>query len=380
MPLSQAVIASHSCNEQAVNIHIDWIHIYAPCHHKPTGTLLYFDDDSLDQLVPSSATANQKAIKDGGKKAYIRSKEINGRTGMASMIEIQCCPPKILQKHNLFGHASLQDYVYTILDLVTQRLHINVEAGDRLNWKQGNVTLTGIHLTANFKRPAGMSVPIIQAIDENNECGKRRPLPSWITLDRGKERRSTFNVLTIYDKMQEMLSHSEWKKPGHYQTKLLAEADRGIRVELKLFSQSLKHHDLGYVSRWQRVDIPALYFEYLDKYRLRHTIQRLLTDDEMASLKRSQRTAYSLWLNGMDIKDQYCRTTAWQLTKDILDQTGIDIGGKRRPEKLPGIDLRDIFTAENVLPVPDWAIGTTCYAAPRGYGISSVPVDPDAAD
>ncbi|KAB8050753.1 hypothetical protein GCN74_26775 [Janthinobacterium sp. FT14W] len=375
MKPTHANIQIQDATNQGINVHIDWIHIYAPCEHVPTGTLVYFDDKSVDHLVPTAAAANQKVLKDGGDEAHIRSKEINGRTGMASMIEIQCCPPKVLQNHNLFGHGDLQSYVYQILNLAAARLGIKVRPEDLMSWQRGDVSLTEIHLTANFGRPAGMSVPIIQAIDDNTESRKRKPLPSWIILDKGKKRRSTFGALTIYDKMLEMLSHREWRKPGPYQTKLLAEANRGIRAEIKIFSQGLKHYDLGYVNRWGDVDIPTLYFEYLDKYNLCHAVQRLLTDDELVCLTRSERNTYTLWLKGVDIKDQCSRTTAWKITKAILKKTGIDVSGKRRPEKLPDIDLRDIFTPKNVLPVPSWAFGTRCFVAPRGYGISNVPVD-----
>jgi hypothetical protein len=368
-------------HRQTANIHIDRIHIYAPCSHKPTGKVIYFDEDDLG-MIPSAATANQKTLKDGGEKAYMRSKDISGRTGIASMIEIHCCPPKILQKHNLFGHANLQDYVYAILDIATKRVGILVEPDDREQWKMGCVTLTEIHLTGNFGRPAGMSLPIIDAIDDNNSYGKLRKIATCITLDKGGKRRSTFHALTIYDKMLEMMSHSDWKKPGPYQCMLLAEADKGIRAEVKLYSQVLKHRKLGYVSRWRGVDVAALYFEYLDKYKLQYAIQRLLTEDELACLTRSERNAYTLWLNRVAIKDQYSRTTAWKITKAIEGKTGINIGGNRRPEALPAIDLSAIFTPENVLPVPSWAFGTDYYVPPsiRTRSISNVPVDPEQVD
>lgn len=383
MKPTNAKVPILSAVNQDINVHIDWIHIYAPCEHTPTGTLMYFEDRNVDHMIPTAAGRNEKILKDGGvsgREAYIRSKEINGRTGVASMIEIQCCPPKLLQKHNLFGHADLQSYVYQILILAAARLKVKVRAEDLLSWKKGDVSITEIHLTANFERPAGMSVAIIQAIDDNTESRKRRPLPSWITLDNGKQRRSTFGILSIYDKHTEMLSHREWKRPGPYQTKILAEAHRGIRAEIKIFSQGLKHYNLGYVNRWKDVNIPTLYFEYLDKYNLCHAVQRLLTDDELLCLTRSERNTYTLWLKGVDVKDQYCRTTAWKVTKTIFHKTGIKISGRRRPEKLPDINLSEIFTPKNVLPVPSWAFGTKCFVAPRGYGISNAPVDLSISD
>lgn len=376
MTLTQLAIAIAI---QTGNIHIDRIRITAPCTHTPTGKMVYVDEADLG-LVACAATANQKTLKDGGEKAYIRSKDISDSTGLAGMIEVHCCPPLVLQKHNLFGHGVLQDYVYAILDLTTRRLKIDVDPFDRQQWKAGGVSITEIHLTANFGCPASAVLPIIQAVDENNTHGKQRKIPTCITLDHAKIRRSTHHALTIYDKAKEL--SSRFKKPGRYQTKLIEEAAKGIRAEVKLYSQGLKQLDLGYVSRWRDVDVAGLFFQFLKKYKLQYAVQRLLTEDELASLTRPERNAYTLWLKEVPIRDQYCRTTAYKITKAILDKTGINVSGNRRPEALPDLNLADIFTRENVLPVPAWAMGTEYYSPPekRLRGISNVRVDPSAVD
>ncbi len=348
--------------KQIPNIHIDRIRIKAPCSHKPTGKVMYFEEESIGAFVPSGATANLKGLKDGGKKAYVRSKEIDPSTGLATFIEIHCCPPLLLQKHNLFGHAVLQDYVYAILDLLTRRFEIEVDPFDRDQWENGCVSITEIHLTGNFRCPSDAILPIIQAIDDNNTCGKQRKIPSCITLGFSKTRRSTYHALTIYDKSLELMTH--WKKPGPYQSKLIEEARAGIRAEVKLYSQELKLLGLEYVMRWQGVDVADLFFKFLNRYQLRYTIQRLLTADELAALTRTERKAYSLWLTGMSIHDQYARTSAWKITREIQKKTDINIKGNRRPDQLPAIDIAKVFSPENLLPIPEWAIGMPYYFAP----------------
>lgn len=359
---------------QKPNIHIDRIRITAPCTHKPTGKIIYFDEEDLGELLPGAATANMMVLKDGGGQAYVKSKEIDPLTGKATMLEIHCCPPLLLQKHNLFGHCDLQAYVFTILNLLAIRLGIDVDPFDRDQWRTGGVSITEIHLTGNFRCHESDILPIIQAIDENKLAGKHRDIESCISLGF-KERRSTHQVLTVYAKALEL--KRKWKKPGRYQTMLIEEARKGIRAEVKLYSQGLKLRNLGYVCRWKNIDVAALFFEIFNKFGVIYSIQRALTHHELDALTKAEQKAYRLWLAGIDINDQVSRTTAWKLKKSIFNTTGADIGGKRRPVKEPALDLRDVFKPENVLPIPTWLNGTPFYAPPtyRGHGISSIYVD-----
>lgn len=364
---------------KTVNIHIDKIHIKAPCYHMPRGRPSYHGGDEFG-LMQTSASASMKALKDDHEQAYIRSVDINGDTGMANFIEVECCPPLVLQKHNLFGHGNLQTYVYEILDLAAKRMEIEVSDDDRAEWRKGAVGLTEIHLTGNFACPSSCIVQIIDAIDANNLERKRRPKRTWLTLDNGVERNSTFYSLTIYGKHAELKGKAAFRKPGPTRKLLLAEACNAIRAEVKIHSEGLKHLDLGYVSRWKDVDVAALFFEIFNSYDVTYAIQPRLTEAEQACLTRPERNAYLLWLAGVDIEDQYARTNAWSMTKKIYDKTGIKVSSKRRPKPLPDLDLREVFAPANVLPVPAWAIGTPYYSGPRGYGISGVPIDFEALD
>lgn len=365
----------------AANIHIDKIRITAQWTHKPTGKPHYFEQEDFGLLPSGSATANQKTLKDGGKEAYIKSKGIDDY-GVAHLIEIHCCPPLVLQKHNLFGHCVLQDYVYTILDLLTKRLGLPVDRSQREEWKNGDVSITEIHLTGNFICPRTAVLPIIDAIDGAYTTGKWRAEPTSITLHGAKKRRSKSHALTIYDKAIQMATmfktSNGGKKPGKYQSLLINEAKRGIRAEIKLYSEELKYLQLGLVRRWDGVDVPELFFQFLNKYRVTHCIQRLLTDDEIEILSRAERRIYTLWLNYVNLENHYCRTSLWKYAKAIEDKVNIDIRA-RRPDKLTPVETSMIFNPEGVLPIPAWAIGTEYYSpaysvasSKQGRGISNV--------
>ena len=48
--------------------------------------------------------------------------------------------------------------------------------------------------------------------------------------------------------------------------------------------------------------------------------------------------------------------------RDAIEaKTGIVIGEKNYPEDTPPVDTLDIFRPENVVPVPDWMLGTDMF-------------------
>jgi hypothetical protein len=122
---------------------------------------------------------------------------------------------------------------------------------------------------------------------------------------------------------------------------------------------------LQWAKHWVGVDIDALFFQILATYNITNSIQPLLTEDEEGGLlTRAQRRAYRSWLNGDDLHKHYGRTTVWKYERDVKEATGIDMRGSRRPEALPHIELDQVLTPENLVPVPAWAYGTRRYWAP----------------
>lgn len=146
----------------------------------------------------------------------------------------------------------------------------------------------------------------IDAIDANNVEGKHRttkPASVWATTVFSPEYRS----VTAYDK--HVLLSKLWKRPGHYQSRILRTSGRSFRVEIKLFRRLLKEQGLAKVRDWRNQDVSALYFKYLAAFNIANSFQPLLTLDECTGLKRGALRAYTLWLNGEDLSRHYGRTT-----------------------------------------------------------------------
>ena len=95
-------------------IHIDKITITGPCTHKPIGKVFFGYDESVG-FVPAGSRPKMKQLKNGADKAFIHSTDVENED-VAYKLEIQVCPPKALQKHNVFGHSDIVDYIYAVFD------------------------------------------------------------------------------------------------------------------------------------------------------------------------------------------------------------------------------------------------------------------------
>jgi hypothetical protein len=345
-------------------VHIDRLHVVGPLDHKPLGELFYKELDE-NTVIPVGASAFKPMSRRNPDCVYIRSRDVQSN-GRAHELEFDCCPTKLLQKHNFFGHGDPISYTYAAFDLQTRKFGLAVSAEQREQWRTGQVSVTGLHLCANFWCPENAQLSIIDGIDENVRGGKHRDEATCITLGFTPKRRSQYHTVTTYAKA--VLLAQEWPRPGPYQSRILAAARRSIRVEIKLYSQWLKRRGLGYVMRWRDVDVNAIFFEVLAQYRIRNAVQALLTADERKLLSAAEQRAYLLWLNGESLQDHFCRSTVWKYVSSIEAKTGISLRGQRRPDALPAVNLADILVPENIVPVPSWAHGSPYYWAPGQAG------------
>lgn len=361
------------------HIHIDRMRVTGPCRHKPLGQVLYLADDTFGFVPAGSCSPSKRNRED----EYIKSKRI-GDDGYANELELYVCPPKVLQRHNVFGHASLPDYCHAVFDHITRQYGIKVDPQDREDWRKGAVWLTEVHLTGNFACPSKDIIAIIDAIDENTPEGKWRSLVTAIGIGYVGQRRSKYHVLSLYAKWAQL--RSEWKRCGFYQSKLMDWVEDAIRAEIKLFSSELKNRNLQRVSAWRDIDTADLFFEILGRYNVNYAIQPVLTEDEIALLTSAEARAYQLWLHGVPLRAQFkSRSSVSKYAKGIMDKVGIDVSQDRQPEPQPLVHLKDIFCMDRLLPIPDWAYGTRCYYPPnaisrQGSGIGTVIVPPGQMD
>jgi hypothetical protein len=129
----------------------------------------------------------------------------------------------------------------------------------------------------------------------------------------------------------------------------------------------LRNNDLHYLLRWNDVDVNDVFFKVLAQHNIRHSFQQLLTEKNIDLLTKAERMIYERWLHGSSFTSHFgfSRTTACKHRGNIFGKTGVDIGGDRRPEALPKVNLAELLTAENIVPLPSWALESPLYWPPR---------------
>lgn len=333
-------------------VHIDRIAVTGSVTHDPIGQMFYAVYDGEAVAVGASAfKPNGKQRADG---IYARSTQIEAATEQATRLEFNCCPPQILQGHNVWGHAVLQDYVTAMLDHVIARFpsKLRLTEHEYKLWHTGEVDVNHVHLTANFFLPGSLKMPLIDAIDRNNPKGKKRDHLTSISLGFNGDKRSEYQAATVYCKAVEL--QTKWKRPGRYQTRIIKLMNGAIRVEVKLFRKALKQLGLSRVKDWADVDVNALFFDALAKFDIANSIQPLLTEDEHRVLTKKEMQAYLLWLAGHQLADTMSRTTVWKHVKAVKDKVGIDMSAHRRPDRLPALNIAEVLVQSHIVPVPDY--------------------------
>jgi hypothetical protein len=136
------------------------------------------------------------------------------------------------------------------------------------------------------------------------------------------------------------------------------------------------------------VDVATLFFSALEKHKIKYAIQPLLTAEALAELSTAELNVYQLWLHGKAVSKQFrSRSSERKYIKAVKEKTGFDMSGNRRPDPLPTINLADVYSPANVLPIPDWLFATEHYFPPKQLdlprrhfknGIGSAPLDPKA--
>ena len=80
-------------------VHIDRVAIGGHIVHRPIGHLFYAMYDGEPVAAGASAFKPQRRTK--AEDVYVRSRHIEGANEQATWLEFNCCPPQILQGHNV---------------------------------------------------------------------------------------------------------------------------------------------------------------------------------------------------------------------------------------------------------------------------------------
>jgi hypothetical protein len=349
------------------HIHIDRFTLSGPLAHHSLGEKFYRDDPSVGIVVAGARAYTPKRRKNPRPgDIFIKSSIFSDHDKMANRILFDCCPPQVKQGHNVFGHGDLLDYCYAVFLEQLDFHDLTATPEEHAWWQTGRaISVSVVHLTGNFWFPPHLKTMFINAIDEANKSGKHRDIESCITLGFNASRRSTHQGVSIYNK--HLLLLKEWSVPGVYQGKLIELIDGSIRIEVRLYEGGLAYRELKSASCWANVDVDQLFFDVLSGFNIGNAIQPLLTADEKKLLTNAELITYLLWLHKHDLRELLSASTISRHSRAIMSKVGVDILSDRRPERLPELDLSEILTVENIVPVPDWLIEAGRYWSPGRY-------------
>ncbi|VCU71383.1 hypothetical protein PIGHUM_03467 [Pigmentiphaga humi] len=171
-------------------------------------------------------------------------------------------------------------------------------------------------------------------------------------------------MLTIYCKHEQL--KGQWQEIGPLKSQVLALADKTIRVEIKLYRAGLLARRLGSLRAWGGLDVDAVFFQLLDKYRLTGTVQKqVLLSWVEQTLSKPQLRVYTAWLAGKGLVSLYSKATVYAHRKGILEAIGVDISLRYCPEADGMIDLANVFTPENIMGLPHGRLREDRYFLPR---------------
>ena len=337
-------------------VHIDRIKVLLPCIHKALGNDKWEFTAGDTGEIRQAANGQSGSLEYHESKYYVHSKKVQP-CGVALELELDICPPKLIQRHNVFGHSNLVRYVVQGMEKLLVQAphfkHVVIRPEDIAEWARGNFRVYGVHLTANYHCPRDQVLHIINAIDTHNSSGKHRNIATSISLGYSGNQRSALRTGTVYDKYLER--QSAWKAPGPIRQQLLNYIRDSVRVEIKLFSANLKKLGLDIGAAWLGRDVDALYFSELERLNLWTAAQPTLNAHELSSLKDTQRNAYIAWLHGTPFDSLFdTRQTGAKHAAAILKAVGVNIKQPVRPKHLMGINTAEVFTAEKILSIPDW--------------------------
>jgi II/X family phage/plasmid replication protein len=258
-------------------------------------------------------------------------------------------PAKWLQGHNIFG---CEDGVKMISE-VLKRLPPEMGLGYVSEFAVRSAIVSRIDFTKSLQFEN-----LIQCRSFIREVGLRartrsgRPVLQGSTV--GFQKGSGRWNLVVYAKGDEVRVH-ELPEELPNRDKLIQEAQRLVRVELRLRGRELYDRDLRALCQLSPPKLNQLYTEYLERIEM-STVTKLPNDLVMA-LSPHHRSTYLLWMTGLDVISTMTIPTFYRHRSGLI-KYGVDISIPRDCEGPNVVPLHKVISGQPYVS-PEWADGTS---------------------
>lgn len=261
-------------------------------------------------------------------------------------------PAKFLQGHNLFG---CEDGVKMMTE-VLKRVPASMGLGSVSPFAIRAATVSRLDFTKSMQFDnLDQCRSYLREVGIRARTRNGRPVlkGSTVSFQKGSGRWN----LVVYGKGDEVKAH-RLPEELPYRARLIEEAQRLVRIELRLRGKELHDLSLRTLGQLDAAKLNELYPEYVE--RISMSTSTKLPNDIVTSLGNAYKATYLLWYTGIDVASTMTIPTFYRHRAE-LQKHGVDIS---TPRNCDGINAANVVPLQRVISgqpyvSPGWANGTS---------------------
>ena len=315
-----------------------------------------------------------------GYRLHLRKLKSSGQA-----LDIDFCPPKILQGHNGLGSNDLIGLALHAVPLIFRDRGIPLSSDVQQRLIAGDYRLREVHVTEHHKMPHGSIPALCSAIRRYGPDSLQAvPIERGIGIRLWPNSRS--RSVLIYDKLRyfkdvtagKPFKHLDILRAGidpnsyahHWQAlnfrELLEYLRQGVRIEVKLFSEFLKRRGLERGSAWTADIASRVRQDVLEEVPLGDVPLSSAIDAAIATASPAHRTLIALWTAGRDPR-QFASSPATfhRIAKAVRQRYGFDISRPSLDLPSPMLWLSLIASESIVERAPSFSRGDDFFFNPK---------------
>lgn len=330
--------------------------------------------DTLELRVPNADVSRlkNKFVKLGGDdgkrwatgslttKAGKKSLEVRGIKSKREFY-ITGSPAFHHQDHNVVSSGDVTMLAFSAVQAANEGLKLDIKTGAAAEFAKGiGMQVTRIDTPVMTRLPDGISMK--PAINGLALAGLLAGIN--ISVYQGEtvyfDQHSQSDSLKAYSKAAEMQNKRKLSVPETCNTDMLRELTKAnIRLEAVYRQKYLKYRfgddNPRHPALFTRPELAEMFMGQLEKYDLKRDLRRPLNEEQLMAVHRRYRMTVLLWQHGYDVlshlggnRTEHSRCRTYLLTKH-----GIDIYGPPPCEMPERVEVGEILSPANFVPVPD---------------------------
>lgn len=324
---------------------LDWLTVKIQHAHKPVSAgrvIALRPDGSIEWETLKAATVKGSYES----KIQIRSLGELDKQGRATYLQISGNPSKFLQGHNVFGSSDVAALLLATIEKINSALDI----GTVSRLAVASAKVSRVDFTKSLEFPSlDLARSYIRQVGMRARTRNGRPMIKGHTLTFQKSSRRW--SLVVYSKGDEVRAH-ELPEDLPERESVINEADKLVRIELRLRGLELEKMGLRTVRRLTEERLVQAYSDYVRKVEMKtHTT---IPDEVIMNMPRHLRSTYFLWREGLDIAATMRKATFYRHRSELASY-GVDISVPFDPSATcEVVPISTVITGKPHV-IPQWA-------------------------